>query len=135
METVFIVFIIAWAVLSIYDIIRDYDLKKALSYFNFIISEAVLDEDNEVKIDIPLKDKNSEDIIPKDNIDKAIAGLDSFTKNYCVNYEKTNLSDNLVFNCSNCEFCQSNDTCLLKVFVKNHSTDKNALSNFGAMIH
>lgn len=68
-----------------------------------------------------------------DNLTEAIHGLDIFTKNFCMNCAETDRTKDLVFNCSGCEFCHENQTCMIKLFVNNHSDHKYNMSNFGAM--
>lgn len=50
-----------------------------------------------------------------DDITKAVEGLDIFTKNYCMNCQKTEQSNDLVFRCSECVFKDKSGKCLIKV--------------------
>lgn len=58
-----------------------------------------------------------------DNLTEAVHGLDIFTKNWCMNCAETEKTNDLVFNCENCEFKTIEDICLIKKFVKNHKHD------------
>lgn len=66
-----------------------------------------------------------------DNVTKAVEGLDTFTKNWCMNCEETNKQNDLVFRCKSCEF-QSEEKCLIKMFANNHKHDF-PMSRFGSM--
>ena len=55
-----------------------------------------------------------------DDITKAVEGLDIFTKNYCMNCQKTEQSNDLVFRCSECVFKDKSGKCLIKVFANTH---------------
>ena len=68
----------------------------------------------------------------EDNIDKAVQGLDQFTKNWCMNVEETNKQDDLIFRCKECEFSSDNGICRVKSFANNHKHNYD-LSNFGSM--
>ena len=68
----------------------------------------------------------------EDNIDKAIHGLDEFTKNWCMNVKETEEKNDLVFRCKECEFEASNGYCLVKNFAFNHESDYD-LGKFGSM--
>ena len=52
-----------------------------------------------------------------DDIEKAVQGLDQFTKNYCMNVEETEKQNDLVFRCSECNFVSESGSCLVKKFV------------------
>ena len=67
-----------------------------------------------------------------DNIEKAVEGLDQFTKNWCMNCKETHKTDVLVFRCSECEFSAEQGKCLVKSFVNNHIHNCD-LNNFGCM--
>lgn len=67
-----------------------------------------------------------------DNIEKAVQGLDQFTKNWCMNCKETDEKNDLVFRCSECEFVTYEDKCLVKMFAHNHKHNYN-LDNFGSM--
>lgn len=66
-----------------------------------------------------------------DNLDKAIEGLDQFTKNWCMNCKETEEKNDLVFRCGECIFCDENGGCDIKAFVLN-KTDELPM-NFGSM--
>lgn len=68
----------------------------------------------------------------KDDIDKAVYGLDIFTKNFCMNCKETDNSNDLVFKCKNCQFQAEDRKCLVKVFVSKHEHNY-PLGNFGSM--
>ena len=70
----------------------------------------------------------------QDNITKAVEGLDTFTKNWCMNCEETNRQNEPVFRCSECEFQQTDRKCLVHVFAFTHKSDFD-LHDFGAMMH
>lgn len=65
-----------------------------------------------------------------DNLDKAIEGLDQFTKNWCMNCKETEEKDDLVFRCEECNFSK-NGFCLVKGFVIDKTGDMP--TNFGSM--
>ena len=67
-----------------------------------------------------------------DNVEKAVQGLDQFTKNWCMNCKETDEKNDLVFRCSECEFLAEEDKCLVKMFAHNHKHNYN-LDNFGSM--
>lgn len=67
-----------------------------------------------------------------DNLEKAIAGLDQFTKNWCMNCEETEKTDDLVFRCKECCFETTDGHCLVKVFARSHKCGFN-LKCFGCM--
>lgn len=67
-----------------------------------------------------------------DNITEAVHGLDIFTKNWCMNCEKTEKQNDLVFRCSECQFKAEDGKCLVKVFSNNHKHDY-PLKDFGSM--
>lgn len=68
----------------------------------------------------------------KDDITEAVHGLDIFTKNWCMNCEKTEKSNDLAFRCSECEFQKDNGICLIKSFASDHKHDY-PMGNFGSM--
>ena len=43
-----------------------------------------------------------------DNIEKAVQGLDQFTKNWCMNCKETDKTNDLVFRCKECIFEEEN---------------------------
>lgn len=65
-----------------------------------------------------------------DDIEKAVQGLDQFTKNYCMNVEETEKQNDLVFRCSECNFVSESGSCLVKKFVLEKYGD---YPNFGSM--
>lgn len=67
-----------------------------------------------------------------DNITEAVHGLDVFTKNWCMNCEETQKTNDLVFRCEECEFSQTDGICLVKKFAGEHKHDY-PLDNFGSM--
>ena len=66
-----------------------------------------------------------------DNLEKAVEGLDQFTKNWCMNCKETDKTNDLVFRCKECNFEEENGQCLIKVFV-NEKAGK-IPSDFGSM--
>jgi len=66
-----------------------------------------------------------------DSIDKAVQGLDQFTKNWCMNVKETNKQDDLVFRCKECEFLHD-EICLVKHFANLHKHNYD-LTDFGCM--
>ena len=69
---------------------------------------------------------NSDDII------KAVGGLDTFTKNWCMNCEETNKQNDLVSRCKECEFETEKGECLIKMFANKHKHNY-PLKDFGSM--
>ena len=67
-----------------------------------------------------------------DDITKAVEGLDIFTKNYCMNCQKTEQSNDLVFRCSECVFQEKSGKCLIKVFANTHKHNY-PMEKFGSM--
>lgn len=67
-----------------------------------------------------------------DDITKAVGGLDTFTKNWCMNCEETENQDDLIFRCNECEFEMPEGKCMIKVFVNHHKSDY-PLKDFGSM--
>lgn len=66
----------------------------------------------------------------KDDIQKAVEGLNQFTKNWCINCEESEKQNELVFRCEECIFERYDDKCQLKVFKNKHLPD---FKDFGAM--
>lgn len=66
-----------------------------------------------------------------DNIDKAIKGLDIFTKNWCMNCKETIEKEDLVFRCKECNFEDKDGRCTIKTFVIDKSG--NIPKDFGCM--
>lgn len=54
----------------------------------------------------------------EDNIEKAIEGLDTFTKNWCMNCKETEEVNEPIFRCKECNFETEYGFCLIKKFVK-----------------
>jgi len=69
--------------------------------------------------------------VNSDNIDKAIQGLDQFTKNWCMNVKETEEKNDLVFRCEQCEFSGEFRICKIKKFVIDNIGDMP--TDFGAM--
>ena len=67
-----------------------------------------------------------------DDITKAVEGLDQFTKNWCMNCEETLKQEDLVFRCSNCEFQEDDEKCLIKTFANYHEHNY-PMKYFGSM--
>ena len=65
-----------------------------------------------------------------DDITKAVEGLDIFMKNYCVDHQKTEQSNNLTFRCSECVFKTKARLCQINVFVYTHKHNY-PMENFG----
>ena len=51
----------------------------------------------------------------KDDVKEAVASLDKFTKNWCMNCKETEEKNDLVFRCGACFFKQDG-LCLIKKF-------------------
>ena len=66
-----------------------------------------------------------------DNLEKAIEGLDQFTKNWCMNCAETEAKNDLVFRCGECEF-QEYGMCKIKTFAHNHKSNYD-MNKFGSM--
>ena len=67
-----------------------------------------------------------------DNVTEAVHGLDIFTKNWCMNCAETDMQNDLIFRCKECEFGQESGECLIKVFANDHKHDY-PLNDFGSM--
>ena len=67
-----------------------------------------------------------------DNIDKAVEGLDIFTKNWCMNCAETEKTNDLVFRCKECDFAEESGSCRIKGFVNKHKSNY-PLDDFGSM--
>jgi hypothetical protein len=67
-----------------------------------------------------------------DDITKAVEGLDTFTKNWCMNCAETDRQNALVFRCKECEFHDVNKYCIVKRFANNHDHDY-PMDGFGSM--
>jgi hypothetical protein len=70
----------------------------------------------------------------RDDLTKAVYGLDVFTKNWCMNCKKTKKQDDLVFRCGECKFSTEKGHCLIKEFAYEHQKKhKYPLGSFGCM--
>lgn len=58
-----------------------------------------------------------------DNITKAVCGLDTFTKNWCMNCEETNRRNEPIFRCKECNFKGELGVCKIKEFVIDKTGD------------
>lgn len=67
----------------------------------------------------------------EDNIDKAVQGLDQFTKNWCMNCKKTEEKNQPIFRCKECNFQDVLGICLVKEFVIEKTGDMP--TDFGSM--
>ncbi len=50
----------------------------------------------------------------QDNIDKAVEGLNQFTKNWCMNCKETDSRNELIFRCKECNFKGELGVCKIK---------------------
>lgn len=55
----------------------------------------------------------------KDDVKEAVASLDKFTKNWCMNCKETEETNDLVFRCDECLFSEG-ENCLIKKFKAKH---------------
>lgn len=69
----------------------------------------------------------------KDDIHAAIDALNAFTKNWCMNCEETEKTEDLVFRCDECIFHKENKHCLIKVFCIDKDRDYMSDIDFGCM--
>ena len=58
-----------------------------------------------------------------DDITKAVCGLDTFTKNWCMNCEETDKRNELTFRCKECNFQGELGVCKIKEFVIDKTGD------------
>ena len=65
----------------------------------------------------------------KDDVKEAVASLDKFTKNWCMNCKETEEKNDLVFRCGACFFKQDR-WCLIKEFKVKYCPE---YKNFGCM--
>ena len=65
----------------------------------------------------------------KDDVKEAVASLDKFTKNWCMNCKETEETNDLVFRCGECFFSQG-EGCLIKKFKVKHCPE---YKGFGCM--
>jgi ribosomal protein L44E len=68
----------------------------------------------------------------KDDIERAVFGLDTFTKNWCMNCKETEKQNDLVFRCKECEFQAEDEKCLVKMFAHRHKHNY-PMGNLGSM--
>ena len=68
----------------------------------------------------------------KDDITRAIIGLDMFTKNWCMDCEGTKLLNMPIFRCGECEFRTDDGRCKVKIFAINHKSEFD-MNDFGCM--
>lgn len=66
-----------------------------------------------------------------DNITKAVGGLDTFTKNWCMNCEETDTRNEPMFRCEECNFKGELGVCKIKEFVIDKTGDMPV--DFGSM--
>lgn len=67
----------------------------------------------------------------QDNIDKAVEGLNQFTKNWCMNCKETDSRNEPMFRCKECNFKGELGVCKIKEFVIDKTGDIPV--NFGSM--
>ena len=65
----------------------------------------------------------------KNDFHKAVEVLDAFTKEFCMDVEKTNAENDLYFMCEKCPF-EENGNCLVKIFKNRYCPD---YADFGCM--
>lgn len=65
----------------------------------------------------------------KDDVKEAVASLDKFTKNWCMNCKETEETDDLVFRCDECLFSKDEE-CLIKMFREKYCPE---YRDFGCM--
>ena len=58
----------------------------------------------------------------KDDVNRAIDGLQDFMFNYCMNVAETERQNDLVFRCKGCKF-KKGSICLVKEFAIEHNRD------------
>ena len=75
-----------------------------------------------------------------DNTTAAVAALNKFTHNWCLNCEETDKQHKPIFRCSECPFCVPEEgsiydekLCLVKVFA-NDKSHLFPMDQFGAMV-
>lgn len=79
---------------------------------------------NDIQIDI----RNN-----KDDINAAIDGLSQFCHSFCMNCEKTETQNDLVFRCDECPFAnKETQECSVKVFLHKYGT-KEQINNSTSM--
>ena len=66
-----------------------------------------------------------------DNLKKAVEGLDTFTKNWCMNCKETEEANEPMFRCKECNFETEDGLCLIKKFVQEKNGE--IPSYFGSM--
>lgn len=67
-----------------------------------------------------------------DRITEAVRCLDIFMKNWCIDQEETEKQNDLIFNCSKCEFYRENAKCMVKEFANRHEHSY-PMKDFGSM--
>ena len=67
-----------------------------------------------------------------DDLVRAVDGLDTFTKNWCMDCEETTRMNEPMFRCNQCEFATEAGYCLIKQFAKKHSI---VHAPIGSMVH
>ena len=65
----------------------------------------------------------------KDDVKEAVASLDKFAKNWCMNCKETEATNDLVFRCDECLFSKDKE-CLVKIFRTKYCPE---YKNFGCM--
>lgn len=70
--------------------------------------------------------------VNSDNITNAVSGLDTFTKNWCMNCKETEKQGDLIFRCNECEFRKEDGKCTIKIFANNHEHNY-PMKDFGSM--
>lgn len=111
--------------LQLYNLLRN-DMSREADVWNSAIFEA---DDIVKRGGVDDRMKNTDDITTK-----AVGGLDTFTKNWCMNCEETEKQNDLIFRCNECEFCQPDGKCMIKTFAINHESDY-PMEKFGSMVH
>ena len=66
-----------------------------------------------------------------DDITKAVGGLDTFTKNWCMKCEETDKRNEPMFRCEECNFKGELGVCKIKEFVIDKTGDMPV--DFGSM--
>lgn len=66
-----------------------------------------------------------------DDITKAVGGLDTFTKNWCMNCKETATRNEPIFRCKECNFQGELGVCKIKEFVIDKTGDMPV--DFGSM--
>lgn len=69
----------------------------------------------------------------EDNIEKAVQGLNQFTKNWCMNCKETENSKQPIFRCNDCNFKGEIGLCTIKEFAMDKTGSMPI--DFGSMSH